>query len=264
MLYLKALILSIVQGLTEFIPVSSSGHLIVFGNYLNFQNNDGNLFEIVIQLASILAVCIYFRKKLINVLFTIHNNKESRSFAYKFIIAFLPCAFVGLFLYKFIKTYLQNDIVVAISLIIGGVILLVLDRYIKKPKYNNIDSITNKSALKIGIYQIFSMIPGVSRSGSTIVGGLLSGLSRKTAVEFSFILAIPTILSATLFNLYKNIDKLTTDNIGVLIFGFIVTFIISMGVIKLLLNYISKHSFNIFGYYRIILGIVIILVYILR
>lgn len=260
MLYIKAFILAIIQALTEFIPVSSSGHLIVFGNYLNFNGSDGELFQVAIQLASTLAIFIHFRKKLLNVAFTLHKNKDSRSFAYKFIIAFLPSLFVGVLGYKFIKMYLHTDLVVAISLIIGGVIFLIVDRKNIKPKYKNVDNVDGIASLKIGICQVFSMIPGVSRSGSTIVGGLLSKLSRKAAVEFSFILAIPTIFAATIFDLYKNLNNFNADNILVIIFGFVITFMVSMMTIKWFLKYVGEHNFNIFGYYRIFLGLVIILI----
>ena len=258
MLYLKAFILSLIQALTEFIPVSSSGHLIVVSDFINYNNVDSEIFRIIIQLASTLAVIVFFRKKLFGVAFTLHKNKTSREFAYKFIIALLPCVLVGLTLYKYIKKYLQTEMVVAISLILGGIIFLIVDKYFKKPKFNTVDEVSNSSALKIGLYQILSMIPGVSRSGSTIVGGLLSDLSRKTAVEFSFILSIPITVMATLYDLYKNIDSLKNCNITLLLFGFITTFIISISVIKWFLNYISTHNFNVFGYYRIILGIIII------
>lgn len=260
MLYLKAFILALIQALTEFIPVSSSGHLIVFGNYLNFNGVDGELFQIAIQLASTLAVVIYFRKKLFSVAFSLHKNENSRNFAYKFIIAFLPCALVGLFGYKYIKTYLHTDLVVAVSLILGGIVFLIIDRKNIKPVYTNVDNVSKIASLKVGIAQIFSMIPGVSRSGSTIVGGLLSKLSRRTAVEFSFILAIPTILAATVFDLYKNLGNFNGDNICIIAFGFIVTFAVSMATIRWFLNYVSEHNFNLFGYYRIFLGVVIILI----
>lgn len=258
MLYLKAFILSLIQALTEFIPVSSSGHLIIISDFINYSTADSEIFRIVIQLASTLAVIVFFRKKLFNIAFTLHKNKTSRNFAFKFIIAFLPCALAGMTFYKYIKEYLHTELVVAISLILGGIIFLVVDKYIKKPKFNNIDEVNNSSALKIGLYQILSMIPGVSRSGSTIVGGLLSGLSRKTAVEFSFILSIPITIAATLYELYKNINSLLDCNIILLSFGFITTFIISISIIKWFLNYVSTHNFNVFGYYRIGLGMVII------
>lgn len=260
MLYLKAFILSLIQALTEFIPVSSSGHLIVVSNFINYNIPESEIFKIIIQLASTLAVIIFFRKKLFSVAFTVHKNKKSRDFTYKFLIAFLPCALAGLTFYKYIKKYLYTDLVIAISLIIGGFVFLIVDKYLKKSKFNNVDEVNNTTALKIGLYQVLSMIPGVSRSGSTIVGGLLSGLSRKTAVEFSFILSIPITITATLYDLYKNMDYLQNCNIKMLLFGFIITFLISISVIKWFLNYVSTHNFNVFGYYRIVLGLLIIII----
>ncbi len=260
MLYLKALVLSLIQALTEFIPVSSSGHLIIFGNYLKFNSVDAALFNAIIQLASTIAIIIFFRKKLFYVAFSLHNNKQSRKFAYNFIIAFLPCAIFGLIFYKYIKLHLYSESIVALTLILGGIVFLIIDRIKIKIRFNNVDDVNKISSLKVGLYQILSMIPGVSRSGSTIVGGLLSNMSRKTAVEFSFILAIPTVLSATLLDLYKNIDKINSNNVYLLLFGFLITFLISMLVIKWFLKYISEHNFNIFGYYRILLGIIIVII----
>lgn len=259
LIYIKAILLSLIQSFAEFLPVSSSAHLIVFEKYLNFDNNDGGLFEIVIQLASILAVCIFYRKKIFDILFTI-NKSSSQNFVLKFLVAFMPCAIIGLLFYKYIKLYLYSDLVIAISLIVGGLIFFIVDKMNIKRKFENVDDVNIPSSLKIGLYQVISMIPGVSRSGSTIVGGLLSGLSRKTAVEFSFLLAIPTILSATLMDLYKNLDQLNSNNLSVILIGFIFTFIFSTFVIKWFLNYISSHNFTIFAYYRIILGTIIVLI----
>lgn len=257
-IYIKALILSLIQSLTEFLPVSSSAHLIVVEKYLNFDIGDGGLFKVFIQLASILAVCIYFRKLIFNTTITL-NKKESRQFVYKFILAFLPVAIFGLIIHKYIEVYMNSELVIAICLILGGFLLIYTEKISLKQKYNNVESIDNETALKIGAYQILSLVPGVSRSGSTIVGGILSGLTKTAAVEFSFLLAIPTILSATLFELYKNLDKINNANIGILIFSFISTFLMSTIVIKIFLNYISTHSFKTLGYYRILLGIIIIL-----
>jgi len=257
-IYLKVLLLSFVQALTEFIPVSSTAHLIIFEKYLDFNNNDGNLFEIFIQLASTVAICIFYRKKIFNVLFTL-NKVDSQKFALKFFLAFLPCAFIGLFFYKYIKMYLYNDLFIAISLIIGGIILFIIDEFNIKRKYNNLDNVDITTSFKIGMYQIISILPGVSRSGSTIVGGIVSGLSRKTSVEFSFMLAIPTILGATLFEAIKNVNYLNSNNIGIILFGFFCTLFFSLFVIKFFLDYISNNGFKLFGIYRIIFGIIIII-----
>ena len=259
MIYLKALFLSLIQAFTEFIPVSSSGHLIIFSNFINFNEIDTDLFNTIIQLASTLAIVVFFKKKLFNVAFTLYKNKKSRKFAYNFIIAFLPVLIFGLTFYNKIKSYLYSNITVATALIIGGILFLLVDKIKIKHQITNLDNINKITSLKIGCYQILSVIPGASRSGSTIVGGLLSKLSRKTAVEFSFILAIPTIISATLYDIYKNFDKILRSNYYILLFGFIITFLVSLIIIKIFIKYISEHNFTLFAYYRIILGTIIII-----
>lgn len=259
MVYFKALVLSLVQGIAEFLPISSSAHLILLDRYMNFASLDGELFNAVIQLASTLAIVVFFRKKLFLVLFTLHSDEKSRLFAYKFALAFLPSAVVGLLFYKYIKQYFYGNLVIAVSLILGGLVLIAVDKCKKNNSVDDIDAVDLKSSFNIGLFQIVSFIPGVSRSGSTIVGGLLNGLSKKVSVEFSFILAIPTTLSATIFDLYNNIGSFSYDSCGILIFGFLATFVISLMAIKFLLNYLSSHSFDAFGYYRIVLGLVIIM-----
>lgn len=257
MLYVKIFLLSLIQGLTEFLPVSSSAHLIVFGEFLRINENI-EIYQIIVQLASVLAMFIFFRKKIIKTVFTLHEDKNSREFSYKIVLAFMPCAVVGFLLYKYVKAYLYGNLTIAVMLILGGIVFLILDNMKLKPKYNDVDEMTKLSAFKIGMYQILAIVPGVSRSGSTIIGGLLTKLSRKTAVEFSFLLAIPTILIATLYDLYKNLSDLQFVDIKLAMFAFLTTFLISMLVIKWFLDYISNHDFKFLAYYRIILGIVII------
>ena len=249
-MYLKIFLLSLIQSLTEFLPVSSTAHLILFGKYLKL-NESINIYAIIIQLASACALLLYFRKKLISTAKTLYNDKNSQNFVYKIFLGFFPCAIVGLLSYKYI----------AISLIIGGIVFLILDKIKIKSKYINVDKMTKASAFKIGLFQIFALVPGVSRSGSTMIGGTLSGLSRKTAVEFSFLLAIPTIFLASLYEIYKSYAILNFLDIKLLIFSFISTFIMSSLVINVFLNYISKHNWSIFGYYRIIIGIILIYIY---
>lgn len=256
-MYLKIFLLSLIQSLTEFLPVSSTAHLIIFGKYLKLSENIA-IYSIVIQLASALALLIYFRKKIISTTLTLYNDKNSQNFAYKIFLGFFPCAVVGLFVYKYIKNFYNTNFVIAVALIVGGIVFLILDKLKLKAKYSNIDKMTKVSALKIGLFQIFALIPGVSRSGSTMIGGVLSGLSRKTAVEFSFLLAIPTIFLASLYEIYKSYAILTFLDIKLLIFAFFSTFIMSSLVIKLFLDYISKHNWAIFGYYRILIGLIIL------
>ncbi|MDD2840031.1 MAG: undecaprenyl-diphosphate phosphatase [Rickettsiales bacterium] len=258
MLYLKIFLLSLIQGLTEFLPVSSSAHLVVFSNILKMDEHAA-IYQIIVQLASVLAIIIFFRKRIIKTVFTLHKDANSRDFSYKIILAFLPCAVIGFLFYKYVKVYLYSNLIIAIMLIIGGIIFMILDRMKITPKYDNVDEMTKLSAFKVGIYQIFAMIPGVSRSGSTIVGGLLTKLSRKTAVEFSFLLAIPTILIATLYDLYNRCNDFQFVDIKLMLFAFVSTFLISTLVIKWFLEYVSNHDFKIFAYYRIVLGIIILL-----
>jgi undecaprenyl-diphosphatase len=254
----KAIILGIIEGLTEFIPVSSTGHLIVFGEWLNFQNNDGHLFEIAIQLGAILAICFLYREKLFGILQTCHKNNQSQGFICKVFIAFIPSVIFGILFYNLIKTVFFSPIVVAISLIIGGLIILYIENLKLNPSYNNIEKISMKSALKIGFYQTLSIIPGVSRSGATIIGGILSKLNRKTATEFSFFLAIPTIAGATFYDIYKNWNYITDESLNVILIGFLVSFISSIFVIKWLIGFVSHNNLKVFGWYRIVLGIIIL------
>jgi len=257
-LIIKAIILGIIEGLTEFIPVSSTGHLIIFGKFLQFQNNDGHLFEIAIQLGAILAVCFLYKDKLLATAKTCHNSPESRGFICKVFIAFIPSVIVGVLFYELIKTVFFSSTVVAISLILGGVVILLVEKYYKKPTLKTVDKIDMKTALKIGFYQTISIIPGVSRSGATIVGGLLSKLNRKTATEFSFFLSIPTIAGATFFDIYKNWSLITIDSLSIIAIGFVVSFISSIFVIKWLINFVSHNNFKVFGWYRIMLGLLIL------
>ncbi|HSQ97841.1 MAG TPA: undecaprenyl-diphosphate phosphatase [Rickettsiales bacterium] len=259
MLYWKIFFLSLIQGFTEFIPVSSTAHLIIFGKF--FSINEGFiLYQSIIQLASILVIFVFFRKKLFKVIFSLHKNKNSRNFSYKIILAFLPCLITGFLFYKYIKAYCYTNLIIALMLIFWGIIFLIIDKIHLKSKYNDIDKMTLLVAFKIGFYQIFSLIPGVSRSGSTIIGGLLSNLSKETAVEFSFLLAIPTLLAASVYDIYTNVSSFNYIDIKLMIFAFITTFLVSMFTIKLFLSYINTHDFKVFGYYRIILGLIIIII----
>src|ERR1043166_4908319 len=203
-LYFKAALMGIVEGLTEFLPVSSTGHLILFGDALRFDNASAHVFDIVIQTGAILAVLCAYRDRFWNVLLSFMEDENSRKFIGLLLIAFLPAAFFGLLFHHQIKEYLFNSRTVAISLIVGGLVMLVIDRLPLKPRIKDVDKMSFASALKIGLFQILAMVPGVSRSGATIIGGMLSGLDKKTAAEFSFFLAVPTLLAAGLFDLWQN------------------------------------------------------------
>lgn len=255
MTIIHSIIFGIVEGLTEFLPVSSTGHLIVTQHLLNIASSDFvKSFEIAIQLGAILAVVILYYKKL----FEMEMIK-------KLIIGFIPTGIIGLLLYKYIKQLLDSETTVAIMLIVGGIIILLVENwYSKKLKNNEIvegKEITLKQALILGFYQAVSMIPGTSRSGAIIVGGLLMKISRPVVTEFTFLLAVPTMLVATLYTIYKNPSTVTNiTNFSSLSIGFIVSLVVATFVIKYFLGYIRKHSFNVFGYYRIIAGVIILLI----
>lgn len=246
------IILGIVEGLTEFLPISSTGHLILVSKLLGLEQNDAlKAFEISIQLGSILAVLFLFSQKLIT----------NRSLWVKISIAFLPTAISGFLLYKHIKALFGANSV-AIMLIVGGIIFLILEyfrRGIDDSKGKNIDDLSIKDSIIIGLFQTLAMIPGTSRSGSTIVGGLIVKLSRRGAAEFSFLLAIPTMFAATFYDLFKNRDTLVFDDIFLIAVGFVVAFLTSYFTLKAVINFLAKHTFVIFGIYRIIIGVVFLL-----
>lgn len=246
--FFSALILSFVEGLTEFLPISSTGHLILSARLLNIEQTDFvKSFEIFIQLGAILgAVFLYFKD-------LIDPKKWP-----KIVIAFIPSAIVGLVFYKFIKDYLLgNSELVVGSLFIGGLVLIGVEYFQKnqKTKTDSIDKITYREALIIGIAQSISVIPGVSRAGATIVGGMLSGLNRKTSVEFSFILAVPTMLAASGLDLINSYEKFNASDFQYLITGFILSFLVAIGSIKFLLKYVQSNNFIAFGVYRIIVAL---------
>lgn len=262
--FFKAIILGVVEGLTEFLPVSSTAHLLLTSQIINFRPTQNNLFEIVIQFGAILAICVIYRKKIFEVIFTL-NKKSSQKFSFNLFLAFLPSAILGLIFHDFIKKVLFSNLIMALALIIGGIVIIIVDRnnkneqFFKETAENNIDNISLKQALLIGFFQALAIIPGTSRSGATIIGGLLVGLKRKTATEFSFFLAIPTIFSATIYDLYKNFYDLNFENIQLILVGTIASFLSAILVIKWFIAFISKNSFISFGIYRIIIGFIILL-----
>lgn len=248
----QAIVLAIIEGLTEFLPVSSTGHMIIASSFYGIASDDfTKLFTIVIQLGTILSVVVlYFRRFF-----------QSMDFYYKLFVALLPAVVLGLLLSDFIDGLLENPITVAVSLIIGGFILLKVDTWFGDGKGEEISYLT---ALKIGFIQCLAMIPGVSRSGASIVGGMGQKLSRTTAAEFSFFLAVPTMFGATLkksYDYYKGGFELTGDQINLLIIGNIVGFLVALVAIKSFITYLSKHGFKIFGYYRIIAGVAVLLIH---
>jgi undecaprenyl-diphosphatase len=257
--YLIATILGIVEGFTEFLPISSTGHLILVNQFVSFSKEFNLLFDIVIQLGAILAVLVYFWKKLWPFTKDQNKNKEILNIWYKTIVGVLPAILLGALFAGIIEKKLFNPWTVAIALLVGGVIILIVERKKKEPKITSINNLSYKTAFLIGIIQCLSMIPGTSRAGATIIGAMILGASRMVATEFSFFLAIPTMFAATGYSLLKYRALLNIDQIFVLSVGFIVSFIVALAVIKFLINYVQKNNFKIFGYYRIILGIIIIL-----
>ncbi|MDA1107891.1 MAG: undecaprenyl-diphosphate phosphatase [Proteobacteria bacterium] len=260
LIYLKALLLGIIEGLTEFLPISSTGHLIIAADVLNFNGNREKTFEISIQLGAILAVCWHYRARLIALTHTSPSAQAARNlnFIFNLCIAFLPAAVLGLVFHGFIKEYLFTPSNVAIALIVGGVIILLIEQRRYTPRINSVDDMCWKTALKIGLCQAVSLIPGTSRSGATIMGGLLFGLSRQTATEFSFFLAIPTMFAATLYDLYKSWHLLSSHDIGLIAVGFAAAFATALLTVKALLAFIAHHSFRVFAWYRIGFGLLVL------
>jgi len=256
----KAAILGVVEGITEFLPISSTGHLILAGDILGFTGDTAKTFEVFIQLGAILAVVWLYRKKVSSTIKNIGAEKTNR-FLLNLLIAFLPAAFIGLITHSFIKHHLFNPITVAIALIAGGFAILVIERVVKKSIVLDVDDVSFKQALGIGLAQTLSLFPGVSRAGATIMGAMCFGLERKVATEFSFFLAIPTMFAATSYDLLKNLHYLTIDDLPIFVVGFFVSFFSALFVIKAFLGFVTKHTFNSFAVYRIIFGAVILFYY---
>jgi undecaprenyl-diphosphatase len=260
-LLLKAAILGVVEGLTEFLPISSTGHLIVAGSLLNFNDERGKLFEIVIQSAAILAVMWEYRGKIASVLGGLPGEAAARRFVLNLVIAFLPLAILGLLFGKHIKAALFNPITVAMTSIIGALFILWAEKRKHTVTVQSADDLGWKDALKVGCAQALALIPGTSRSGATIIGGLFFGLSRKAATEFTFFLAMPTLIAATLYELYKERALLSMDDLGMWSAGFIASFISAFLCVRWLLRYISSHDFTVFAWYRIAFGLVVLVTY---
>ena len=253
-----ALVLGIVEGLTEFLPVSSTGHLILAGDLLKFNDERGKLFEIVIQSGAILAVCWEYRARLAGVIAGLPRERQAQRFVINLFVAFLPLAILGLLFGKAIKANLFQPIPVATAFIVGGFVILWAEKRKHVVRIDSVDELDIVDAFKLGCAQALALIPGTSRSGATIIGGLFFGLSRKAATEFSFFLAIPTLLAATAYQLWKERALLNADDLGLWIVGFISAFVSAFLCVRWLLRYISSHDFTIFAWYRIAFGIVVI------
>ncbi len=259
-LLLKAAIMGIVEGLTEFLPVSSTGHLILTGALLGMTDDKSKVFDIAIQTGAILAVIIVYWQRLSAVVRDFGSQARARRFVFNVAIGFLPAAVIGFFVYKSIKAYLFNGPVVAAAFIVGGFIILWVENRANPapPRIRDIDEMTPWDALKVGLVQCLGMIPGTSRSGATIIGGMLLGLSRKAATDFSFFLAIPTLFAAGGYSLWKERALLSAADVPLFAVGFIVSFIAAWACVRWLLRYISTHTFVVFAWYRIAFGIVVL------
>jgi undecaprenyl-diphosphatase len=245
--YLEAIILAIVEGITEFLPISSTGHMIIAQKLLGIPSSEFvNMFTVCIQFGAILSVIVLYWKKFF----------QTVNFYYKLFVAFLPAAVFGLLFNDVIDSMLSDVRIVAISLLAGGIVLLFVDKWFNNT--NDKEEITYPKALKIGFFQVISMIPGVSRSAATIIGGMTQKLTRKNAAEFSFFLAVPTMFAASAYKLLKTYESINTENIKILAVGNIVAFIVAMIAIKGFISYLSKYGFKFFGYYRILIGLILL------
>lgn len=256
-IFIKTVFLGIIEGLTEFIPVSSTAHLLLFSQIINFDAVKNHVFEITIQIGAIFAVAAVYRHKFTELLLKFYQ-KNNQKYLNTIALAFFPAIVVGFLFHDTIKKYLFSNHVIAFSLIIGGIIIILVENILPKIQIKKVENITPFKAIIIGLFQCLAMIPGVSRSGSTIIGALILGIERKIATEFSFFLAVPTIGSACLYDIYKNFDKLIIEDLNLIMIGVISSFISSLLVIKWLIKFVSNHNFMIFGYYRILTGAAIL------
>ena len=256
---LSALLLGLLEGVTEFLPVSSTGHLILASDLLGLDNPTNKLFEIVIQLGAILAVCWLYRAKLLaTACGAMRRDAKALRFTGAVLLGFLPAMALGAVFHDVIKNVLFNPTVVSVAMIVGGVILVLVERYKPQARMDDVDALPLRTCLMIGLFQCLAMIPGTSRSGATIIGAMLLGVGRKTAAEYSFFLAIPTMFAATAYDLFKARHDLTADGATMIAIGFVAAFVSALIVIKVFIDYISKHDFAPFGWYRIAVGLVML------
>jgi undecaprenyl-diphosphatase len=254
-LFLKTVVIGLVEGVTEFLPVSSTGHILLAEQVLHFEGPQGKVFEIVIQLGAILAICLlYYAKIFATIGGVARRDPTSIRFATAVIVAFLPAAVIGVVLHKYIKLMLDTPIVVPVAFILGGIAILVIERYAQRPRIKTVDEIDWKTALFVGFCQCLAMIPGVSRSGATIMGARVLRVDRATSAEFSFFLAIPTMLGAAVYDTYKSWTTLDWNGGGLIAIGFVVAFLSALVVVKPFVRFISRHGFGVFAWYRIAVG----------
>lgn len=254
-----ALVLGVVEGLTEFLPVSSTGHLILAGDLLGFNDDRAKVFDIVIQTGAMLAIVWEYRARFAKVLAGIVSDAAARRFALNLVVAFMPAAMLGLGLGKMIKAHLFKPVPVALAFVAGGVIILWVERRPRKPRVESVDDMDWKDALKVGIAQAFALIPGTSRSGATIIGGMLFGLSRRAATEFSFFLAVPTLVAAGAYDLFKHRSLLNVEDVGLFAVGGGTAFVSAFLCVRWLIRYIATHDFTPFAWYRILFGAAVLM-----
>jgi undecaprenyl-diphosphatase len=249
-----ALVLGLVEGLTEFLPISSTGHLILAGDLLGFNDERGKVFDVVIQTGAMFAIVWEYRAKFSKAVTGIVSDPAARRFVLNLAVAFIPAAVLGLSFGKIIKAHLFKPVPVALAFIVGGILILWIERRPRPVKIKEVDDMTWKDALKVGFAQAFALVPGTSRSGATIVGGMLFGLSRKAATEFSFFLAVPTLIAAGGYDLFKNRALLSANDLGLFAVGGVTAFVSAFVCVRWLLRYITTHDFTLFAWYRILFG----------
>src|SRR6185436_9646885 len=259
LLLLKALILGVVEGLTEFLPVSSTGHLIIASQLLGFHDEKGKVFEIAIQTGAMLAVVWEYRARFAHALTGLTRDPVAQRFVANLAVAFMPAAVLGLAFGSFIKAHLFHAVPVALAFIVGGFIILWVERrHPRRVTVETVDQMTWKDALKVGVAQAFALIPGTSRSGATIIGGMLFGLSRRAATEFSFFLAVPTLVAAGAYDLYKHRELLSAADVPLFGVGLITAFVSAFVCVRWLIRYIATHDFTVFAWYRIAFGAIVL------
>jgi undecaprenyl-diphosphatase len=262
---LKAVVMGAVEGLTEFLPISSTGHLIATSALIGFMQDPADeafrkMFSIVIQFGAILAILVCFRQRVWQIVSTFHNNPASRSFVAKLAVGFIPVGVIGLFTNRFVQDHLMNTGTVAAMLIIGGIVILLIERrQPREPRFDDAMNLPWRIAIAVGCCQCFSiLLPGASRSAATILGGVLLGLSRKAAAEFSFFLAIPTMLAASTYSLLKHPGGFDDPRMPLLAIGFVTTFVVAWLVVAWLVRFLANHTFVVFGWYRIVAGLILV------
>lgn len=259
--WLQAILLGGVEAATEFLPVSSTGHLILLVDLLGFRGPPGRVFEVAIQMGAILAVCVLYAHRFGGVLLSLHREPGSRHFVAAILIAVLPAIAAGALLHEWIKAVLFSPVVVCLSLVVGGFVMLLVDRGDREIRFASVEAMPIRTALAIGAMQCLALIPGVSRSGATILGALLLGADRRTAAEFSFFLAVPTMAGAVTWDLWQNRSTLDADGLTLIGLGLASAFMVSLLVVRWLIQFVSRHSFRPFAWYRIVLGSILLAVF---